>query len=83
MHFPYLQALSERVLIFDGAMGTQVMALELGPQDFGGPTLLGCNEALVLYRPDIIEQIHLSYLEAGAVYIGNALSEAVFRQPHA
>ncbi|MBV8602341.1 MAG: methionine synthase [Candidatus Eremiobacteraeota bacterium] len=63
---PYLAALTERVLVFDGAMGTQLMALELDDAAFGGPQLHGCNEALVLSRPDIVEGVHLSYLEAGA-----------------
>ncbi|HLJ82816.1 MAG TPA: homocysteine S-methyltransferase family protein, partial [Candidatus Eremiobacteraceae bacterium] len=62
----YLQLLRERVLVFDGAMGTQVMALELTADDFGGAKYHGCNEALVLTRPQIIRSIHESYLEAGA-----------------
>lgn len=62
----YLQALAERVLVVDGAMGTELMALELTPDDFGGPPFSGCNEALVLTRPDVIRQIHDAYLAAGA-----------------
>jgi 5-methyltetrahydrofolate--homocysteine methyltransferase len=62
----YLRLLDERVLVFDGAMGTQLMALELSAADFGGERYHGCNEALVLTRPDVIRQIHESYLEAGA-----------------
>jgi 5-methyltetrahydrofolate--homocysteine methyltransferase len=62
----YLRLLSERVLIYDGAMGTQLMALDLSAADFGGERYAGCNEALVLSRPDVIRQIHASYLEAGA-----------------
>jgi 5-methyltetrahydrofolate--homocysteine methyltransferase len=62
----YLRTLGERVLVYDGAMGTQVMALELTAEDFGGERYHGCNEALVLSRPDVIRQIHESYLEAGA-----------------
>ncbi|HET6894279.1 MAG TPA: methionine synthase [Candidatus Baltobacteraceae bacterium] len=62
----YLQLLRERVLVFDGAMGTQLMALELTADDFGGAKYHGCNEALVLSRPDVIQRIHESYLEAGA-----------------
>ncbi len=62
----YLGALRERVLIFDGAMGTQLMALELRPQDFGGEQFAGCNEALVLTKPELVREIHESYLEAGA-----------------
>jgi 5-methyltetrahydrofolate--homocysteine methyltransferase len=47
-------------------MGTQLMALELTGEDFGGTKYHGCNEALVLSRPDVIRSIHESYLEAGA-----------------
>ena len=62
----YLRELAHRVLVFDGAMGTQVMDLELSAEDYGGVSLHGCNEALVLSRPDVIERIHVAYCEAGA-----------------
>ena len=65
MH-PYLAALADRVLVFDGAMGTQIMARELAPEAYGGPALHGCNEAVVLSRPDVVEYIHRAYVEAGA-----------------
>ncbi|MBE9915743.1 methionine synthase [Paenibacillus donghaensis] len=67
MNRPGLQELmKERILILDGAMGTMIQQVELGPQDFGGEELEGCNEMLVLTRPDVIEGIHEKYLEAGA-----------------
>ncbi len=53
-------------MVFDGAMGTQLMALELTAEDFGGPAYHGCNEGLVLTRPDVVRAIHESYLAAGA-----------------
>src|SRR5580704_4616214 len=62
----YLRVLAERVLIFDGAMGTQLMALDLSDDDFGGAPYRGCNEALVLTRPELVRAIHESYLTAGA-----------------
>ncbi|HTW85944.1 MAG TPA: homocysteine S-methyltransferase family protein, partial [Candidatus Sulfotelmatobacter sp.] len=62
----YLAALRDRVLLIDGAMGTQLMARQLSDADFGGAQYHGCNEALVLTRPDVIEQIHADYLAAGA-----------------
>jgi 5-methyltetrahydrofolate--homocysteine methyltransferase len=62
----YLRLLGERVLIFDGAMGTQLMELDLSADDFGGLSYRGCNEALVLTRPDVVRAIHESYLAAGA-----------------
>ena len=58
--------LQERILLIDGAMGTAIQALDLGPDDFGGPEYEGCNENLILTRPDAIAQIHQGYLDAGA-----------------
>ncbi|GIP25892.1 methionine synthase [Paenibacillus sp. J23TS9] len=67
MDRPGLQEImKERILILDGAMGTMIQQVELGPEDFGGEELEGCNEMLVLTRPDVIEEIHEQYLEAGA-----------------
>ncbi len=63
---PYLDALRSRVLVFDGAMGTELMALELDDAAFGGAAYHGCNEALVVTRPDAIATIHEAYLAAGA-----------------
>src|SRR6478735_8328840 len=61
----FLDALAQRVLVFDGAFGTWVQEQDLGPDDFGGPALEGCNERLVLTRPDLIKQMHAEYFEAG------------------
>ncbi|HAR42339.1 MAG TPA: methionine synthase [Bdellovibrionales bacterium] len=58
-------SLEERILVLDGAMGTALQSKGLGPQDFGGPSYEGCNENLVLTRPEIIQSIHAAYLEAG------------------
>ncbi|MCC6764708.1 MAG: methionine synthase [Deltaproteobacteria bacterium] len=58
--------LAERILVLDGAMGTSIQALDLGPGDFGGPDLEGCNENLVLTRPDVIRGVHERFLAAGA-----------------
>ncbi|HVR47010.1 MAG TPA: methionine synthase [Candidatus Binatia bacterium] len=62
----YLRLLGERVLIYDGAMGTQLMALDLSDEDFGGAAYRGCNETLVLTRPDVVRAIHEAYLASGA-----------------
>jgi 5-methyltetrahydrofolate--homocysteine methyltransferase len=62
----YLDALSTKVMVFDGAIGTEVQKLKLTPADFGGEQYVGCNDYLVLQRPEVIERIHASYLEAGA-----------------
>ncbi|HYM82223.1 MAG TPA: methionine synthase [Candidatus Limnocylindria bacterium] len=64
MTSPFLEALRERVLFFDGAMGTQIQASQLTAEDFGGKE--GCNDYLSLTRPDVIERIHAAYFEAGA-----------------
>lgn len=59
-------ALKQRILILDGAMGTMIQQVDLTGEDFGGEDLDGCNEMLVLTRPELIQRIHEEYLEAGA-----------------
>jgi 5-methyltetrahydrofolate--homocysteine methyltransferase len=61
----YLRALAERVLVYDGAMGTNIQRHNPTPEDFGGKALEGCNDNLVLTRPDIIQSIHESFLAVG------------------
>jgi 5-methyltetrahydrofolate--homocysteine methyltransferase len=61
----YLGLLKERVLVFDGAMGTSIQARSPTPSDFGGEALEGCNDHLVLSRPDLVREIHASFLEVG------------------
>jgi 5-methyltetrahydrofolate--homocysteine methyltransferase len=61
----YRQAISERVVVFDGGMGATLEQFDLTSEDYGG--LPGkCHEALVLNRPDVIEGVHSSFVEAGA-----------------
>ncbi|MDP9178257.1 MAG: methionine synthase, partial [Gemmatimonadota bacterium] len=62
---PYLRELEKRVLIYDGAMGTSIQRFNLTPEDFGGKSLEGCNDNLVLTRPDVIQSIHESFLAVG------------------
>src|SRR5688572_20586891 len=62
---PYLRALEQRVLVYDGAMGTNIQLHHPTPEDFGGKHLEGCNDHLVLTRPDIIQAIHESFLAVG------------------
>ena len=69
---PYLEAVRERVIVFDGAFGTVVQDLDLGADDFGGPSLEGCNEMLCLTRPDVIEAMHAAFLDAGVDAIETA-----------
>src|SRR3954471_15645110 len=61
----YLDELNRRVLIYDGAMGTSIQRFNLTPEDFGGKSLEGCNDNLVLTRPDVIQAIHESFLAVG------------------
>ncbi len=61
----YLKALADRVLIYDGAMGTNIQRHHLSAADFGGKSLEGCNDHLVLTRPDVIRGIHESFLAVG------------------
>ena len=61
----YLAALADRVLVYDGAMGTNIQRYHLTPEDFGGKALEGCNDNLVLTRPDVITEIHESFLAVG------------------
>jgi 5-methyltetrahydrofolate--homocysteine methyltransferase len=64
----FLQAISERVVVYDGGMGATLEQFDLSQEDYGG--LQGkCHEALVLNRPDVIEGVHASMLEAGAEVI--------------
>ena len=61
----FLAALRDRVLVLDGGFGTWMQAHDLGPDDFGGPDLEGCNENLVATRPDLIAALHDAYLSTG------------------
>ena len=68
-----IQALRERVLVLDGAMGTVIQGYELQDADYRGDRfadhpepLDGANDLLTLTRPDVIREIHEAYLEAGA-----------------
>lgn len=83
--------LKERILVLDGAMGTMVQRYALSDEDFRGqrfashPVMLkGNNDILVLTRPDIIQEIHTKYLEAGADIIetstfnANRISQAEY-----
>ncbi|MEX2195484.1 MAG: homocysteine S-methyltransferase family protein [Thermoleophilaceae bacterium] len=61
----YLDTIKRRVVVFDGGMGATLEQFELTEEDYGG--LKGkCHEALVLNRPDVIEGVHASMLDAGA-----------------
>jgi 5-methyltetrahydrofolate--homocysteine methyltransferase len=54
------------VLVFDGAMGTNLQVQNLTAEDFGGPQYEGCNEYLVHTKPEAVEKVHRDFLQAGA-----------------
>lgn len=69
----FTNALGHRVLVLDGAMGTMIQKYKLDESDFRGKRfsewkqpLKGCNDVLVLTKPEIISEIHRAYIEAGA-----------------
>jgi 5-methyltetrahydrofolate--homocysteine methyltransferase len=61
----FIRAITQRVVVYDGAMGATLEQFDLTSEDYGG--LPGkCHEALVLNRPDVIQGVHESFIEAGA-----------------
>ncbi len=62
---PFLKRLSEKVIVFDGAMGTNLQSQQLSVDEFGGENYYGCNEYLVLSCPGAVKKIHADFLEAG------------------
>jgi 5-methyltetrahydrofolate--homocysteine methyltransferase len=59
----FRQSLADKVIVFDGAMGTSIQRLNLTSEDFWGKD--GCNELLVLSKPEAIQSIHASFLDVG------------------
>ena len=62
----FLEMLQQKIVVFDGAMGTHLQGQNLTAEDFGGEHLNGCNEYLALSKPSAVESVHRDYLEAGA-----------------
>src|SRR5882762_7962587 len=60
-----LDILKERIVVFDGAMGTNLQVQNLSLEDFGGLRFEGCNENLLVTRPDAVEKVHSAFLEIG------------------
>ena len=59
----FLDALKKKVLIFDGAMGTNIQVYNLTKEDFGGKE--GLNDYLVITKPQVIREIHEGFLKVG------------------
>ena len=83
------ETIERRILVLDGAMGTMIQDYELAEEDFRGERfadhaqpLKGNNDLLSITRPDVIEEIHTAYFEAGADVVctnsfgGSAISQA-------
>src|SRR6476619_1831477 len=78
----YLDELNRRVLIYDGAMGTNIQRYNLSAEDFGGKALEGCNDYLVITRPDVIQQIHESFLAVGCDVVETCTFQSTPRRLH-
>ena len=61
----FLDTLKERIVVFDGAMGTNLQVQNLTLDDFGGLRFEGCNENLLVTRPDAVENVHAGFLDVG------------------
>ncbi|HJQ13654.1 MAG TPA: methionine synthase [Anaerolineales bacterium] len=61
----YLDTLKQKVLVFDGAMGTSLQVQNLTAEHFGGEQYNGCNDYLVISYPEAVENVHRSFLEVG------------------
>src|SRR5215813_2074500 len=60
-----LDTLRDRIVVFDGAMGTNLQVQNLTLDDFGGLRFEGCNENLLVTRPDAVEKVHAGFLDVG------------------
>lgn len=61
----YLDAIQKKIMVFDGAMGTNLQLQNLTAEHFGGEKTLGCNDYLVISYPQAVENVHRSFLAAG------------------
>ncbi|HZF72709.1 MAG TPA: homocysteine S-methyltransferase family protein, partial [Gemmatimonadaceae bacterium] len=78
----YLDEMKRRVLVYDGAMGTNIQRYNLSAEDFGGKSLEGCNDHLVLTRPDVIQEIHESFLAVGCDVVETCTFQSTPRRLH-
>jgi 5-methyltetrahydrofolate--homocysteine methyltransferase len=61
----FLRTLKDRIVVFDGAMGTNLQSQNLSVDDYGGPQFEGCPEYLLVSRPSAVEKVHAGFLEVG------------------
>lgn len=64
-HSAYLDAIRQKIIVFDGAMGTSLQKMNLTAEQYGGERTSGCNDFLVISYPAAVEAVHRSYLEVG------------------
>jgi 5-methyltetrahydrofolate--homocysteine methyltransferase len=68
----YLDLIQQKVVVYDGAFGTYVQALGLGPDDYGGEALEGCTDLLAVTRPDVIAAMHDDFFRIGVDVVETA-----------
>jgi 5-methyltetrahydrofolate--homocysteine methyltransferase len=84
----FLDAIKERIVVFDGAMGTNLHAQGLTIEDYGGPQFENCTEHLLITRPDAVENVHAAFLEVGCdavetdTFGANPIVLGEFQIPH-
>jgi 5-methyltetrahydrofolate--homocysteine methyltransferase len=61
----FLDLLQDKIIVFDGAMGTYLQSLNLSIDEWGGPAFENCSENLLYTRPDAIEKVHTAFLDVG------------------
>src|SRR5919112_4526567 len=61
----FLTTLKERIVVFDGAMGTSLQSQNLTVEDYGGAQFEGCPEYLLISKPSAVERVHAAFLEVG------------------
>src|SRR5881394_4387312 len=61
----FLDTLKDRIVVFDGAMGTNLQVQNPTLDDFGGLRFEGCNENLLITRPDAVVNVHTAFLDVG------------------
>jgi 5-methyltetrahydrofolate--homocysteine methyltransferase len=84
----FLDALKERIVVFDGAMGTNLQAQNLTLEDYGGPQFEGCPEYLLISKPEAIETVHTAFFDVGCDVVetnsfgGTSVVLAEYQIPH-
>jgi 5-methyltetrahydrofolate--homocysteine methyltransferase len=84
----FLDTLKDRIIVFDGAMGTNLQAQDLTVEDYGGPQFEGCPEYLLISKPEAIEKVHTAFFDVGCDVVetnsfgGTAVVLAEYQIPH-